>query len=164
MEEYPLLLSGGRIGTLCVRNTPEGCVCEACCPFRGDGLYRAYLLTEDGQRLLGVMEPEGGCLRAARRFSPRERETFGAVRGGQAVCSFAFDGAAARRGRRIERLLAGRTDVRVEQSGGRTRLLFPYDRTRPFPLPELFCFAAVRRADGADWVVYDFDAEENPQF
>lgn len=50
------------------------------------------------------------------------------------------------------------------ESGGRLELALPYSPARPWPLPELFCFARVEEIGGAPHVVYAFDDRKRPIF
>ena len=44
------------------------------------------------------------------------------------------------------------------ENGGRLELALPYSPARPWPIPELFCFASV----GQGRVTYLFDGEGRP--
>lgn len=49
-------------------------------------------------------------------------------------------------------------------AGGRTEFALPYAPDRPWPLPELFCFAAVRTVGDRRCIVYAFDGGRRPVF
>ena len=48
------------------------------------------------------------------------------------------------------------------ENGGRLELALPYSPARPWPLPELFCFAAVGRLAGVTRVFYGFSGSWTP--
>lgn len=52
----------------------------------------------------------------------------------------------------------------MRESGDHTQLAIPYSSAAPFPLAELFCFAALYRIEGKHYIVYTFDGKRNPIF
>ena len=52
----------------------------------------------------------------------------------------------------------------VRASPERLELAFPFSPERPFPLPELMCFARLGSICGEDRIIYAFDAQKTPIF
>ena len=50
------------------------------------------------------------------------------------------------------------------ENGGRLELALPYSPARPWPLPELFCFARVEEIGGELHILYAFDRRKAPIF
>ena len=50
------------------------------------------------------------------------------------------------------------------ETHGRVEFALPYSPARPWPLPELFCFARLVEMGGEAYVVYAFDEQKNPIF
>lgn len=50
------------------------------------------------------------------------------------------------------------------ENGGRLELALPYSPARPWPLPELFCFARVEEIGGEPHIIYAFDRRKAPIF
>ena len=50
------------------------------------------------------------------------------------------------------------------ENGGRVELALPYSPARPWPLPELFCFARVEEIGGEPHIIYAFDRRKAPIF
>jgi len=174
MERLPLYSQGERLGevTLALWG-PNGVRREirASMPDPGDGLYRAFLLGEQGEFPLGVMAPEGGCLSACRRVYYRDIEPLGRLLQGEARRSFSFEGRTEEWRESCcpaqlfhdkflsDRLrAAGRAWWRRE--GDLLYLALPLERGRPFPLDALFCLGRVECVKGRLCVVYTFREEE----
>ena len=51
----------------------------------------------------------------------------------------------------------------LHREGGSTRLAAPWPPEAPFPLTELFCFAAVTHREGRRTVLYTFSGGWTPQ-
>jgi len=166
----PLRCEGRTLGE--VRRRDEGCtvVFEAECECLTDGLYRAYLTGENGELPLGVLAPEDGRLRLRKRFPARETEKIGRITEARAEKSFSFTDESWKplppgpllQNARLDRALAAIPEARMRRSGGGWELALPYAPERPFPLPELFCFARVDASGGR--VLYRFDEKNHPIF
>ena len=50
------------------------------------------------------------------------------------------------------------------ENGGRLELALPYSPARPWPLPELFCFARVEQIGAQPYIIYAFDEKKAPIF
>ena len=51
-----------------------------------------------------------------------------------------------------------------DQAVWRLELALPYSPARPWPLPELFCFARVESIGGELHIIYAFDRRKAPIF
>ena len=52
----------------------------------------------------------------------------------------------------------------VRFPSARWELALPYSPARPWPLPELFCFARVEEIGGEPHIIYAFDRRKAPIF
>ena len=50
------------------------------------------------------------------------------------------------------------------ENGGRLELALPYSPVKPWPLPELFCFARVEEIGGELHIIYAVDRRKAPIF
>ncbi len=50
------------------------------------------------------------------------------------------------------------------ERGGRLELALPYSSAKPWPLPELFCFARLESIGGELHIIYAFDRKKDPIF
>ena len=136
---------------------------------REDGIYRAYLLGERGELALGVLAPEGRRMTLCRWLYSRDLEALGTLRRGEARCSRSFFGGELwervppERAGEISPLLRGEGPLWRRKAGERTLAALPWDKGQPFPLPGLFCMAAVGQVEGRSVVIYAFDAKGSPQ-
>jgi len=55
-------------------------------------------------------------------------------------------------------------DALFRRCGARLELALPYSPQRPFPLPELMCFARLAEIGGEKRIIYAFDAQKTPIF
>lgn len=138
----------------------------------GDGLYRAVLIGEQGELLLGVMEPSGRQLTVCRRLYSRDVAGLGRLLRGEARCSFRFQESLEWRetGAPDQLFQSGFLQSRLRpvkrawwrREEGRLVLALPLEQGKPFPLEALFCLACVRRVEGRRCAVYTFDGKERP--
>ena len=172
---------GGRMeggGTLLLREDGPRIRFEAVRPDDGQGLYKAWVLGEEGELLLGTLIPEGDGLRLTRTVSRSALERAGCwpVTGGRAVLCFPVPGQGERgsawapepnpgrlcRDALLRESLWGQPGF-CSRSQGELRLLSaPLRSGQPFPLPILFCLAKVELREGRPWLVWSFDREGNP--
>lgn len=140
----------------------------------GDGLYRAFLVGEQGEFPLGVMAPEGGRLCVCRRVYHRDLEAVGNPVRGEARRSFLFDGtgngwretccpAQLFRDRFWTERLKPFGKCWWRRDGDILLLALPLVKERPFPLEMLFCLGRVQCVEGVRCVVYAF-RENEPVF
>ena len=137
----------------------------------GDGLYRAALLGERGELLLGVLEPTEGRLVLRRELYSRDIARLGPLRRGEARRSFRFGEEAWRETEEPDRLFRSpflRSRLTAcrrawwRREGDRLILALPLEAGKPFPLEILFCLARVREVEGMTCAVYAFDGGEEP--
>lgn len=165
------------------------------CQFNGDraelrmevhpaaqGLYRGYLLGKSGSLDLGLLLPEGGCLRLNRSF-PIEmlaRQGCWPVTGARAVLTHAFDQGARRSTPQgwaplrngaslfphdlILAQAAGElpNGLLYRRQDGHFAIAAPWDPKAPFPLLPVFCFAQARQMAGRMYVVCSFHGDGTP--
>jgi len=164
MNELPLYAENGRPAGM-LRWKQEGLYVEfeALTDQRFDGIGRAYLRGEGGERLLGVMEPCGSGMRCRKRFAEPQLRWIGRWqggvlrRGGEALWS-PYAGEV--KGEWAKRL--AREGALQRKKGALQLVALPYDRDQPFPLTELFCLAEIREIGGRQYVVYAFSEEGKP--
>ena len=133
--EVPVCLEKRRVGTMRVEPSGADTVFRVCCTGLPAGLYRLYACGAGGELLLGVTED--GCLH--RRFSAAMTAPLGTV----ARCS--------------ARPAQGAVWRPLAPSDG-----LPWPQDAPFPLTELFCFAAVGQREGKRYVFYAFSGGWTP--
>ncbi|MCI9121178.1 MAG: hypothetical protein HFG00_06590 [Oscillibacter sp.] len=173
MDKFPVLLDGRMTGGELVLE-PEGLY--ACftvrCPLP-DGLWCAWAVGEQGELRLGVLEPLGGQGTIRRRVSRRTAAPLGRIRQGeirpldapppevwepvpepeQLFCSPG-----------LRQRLKGLPGVLSRKTEDRRFVAIPYDRSRPFPLVPLFCFASLGKIGEKSYLLFCFDGEERPVF
>ena len=152
--------------------------------FRPDrpGLYRGLLRGPKGQRDLGLLLPEGGCLRLCRSVPVRELERAGCwpVTGAEAVLRHFFsdgrgntlpqgwkkivDVSARFPGDPVLARSAGETVGWVvrDHPDGSFSLAAPWEPGEPMPLVPAFCFAHICFMSGRRWASYRFSPEGRP--
>ena len=178
MERLPLTCGNGARGEVAV--CPQGARTELRCslPDPGDGLYRAFLLGEQGELALGVLAPEEGRLALCRRIYSRDVAALGPLLRGEARRSFRFQDAPGEAvpdpgGWRETRCPAQLFQSRFLQNrlrpigrawwrreGALLILALPLEEGKPFPLEAMFCLGRVQEAAGTRCVVYRFQEEE----
>ena len=152
--------------------------------FRPDrpGLYRGLLRGPKGQRDLGLLLPEGGCLRLCRSVPVRDLERAGCwpVTGADAVLRHAFvDGGGSTLPQGWKK--AGNVSARFQNDpvlfhaageapgwvirdypDGSFSLAAPWEPGNPLPLVPVFCFARICVMSGRRWALYRFSREGKP--
>ena len=172
MERVKLYCRGACRGEITL--APDGARTEirAAMEDPGDGLYRAVLVGQEGELLLGVMEPAGKGLQLCRRPYHRDVRHVGELLRGEARCSFLFgdtacwhetgDPAQLFRGAFLQSRLRAVGRAWWRREGGLLLLAIPLEQGRGFPLESLFCLARIERVKGSRCVVYAFDEQEKP--
>ena len=163
METLPLYEGARQVGT--VRWAREGLYIhvEAAAERRA-GICRAYLRCENGEKLLGVLEPEGELLRCERRFAAQQLRSLGPFLAGE-LRQAGDDGwrpFAGGLGAYWDGRLAGTEGALVREEGARRLLAVPLDAARAFPLMELFCLAEPRDIGGSPCAVFAFSSGNEP--
>lgn len=160
----------------------QGSLVRLCLEVRPErpGLYRGLLRGSGGTWDLGLLLPEGGCLRVGRTLSLQALEEAGCwpVQSAEAVLAHPFSSddpppQGWKRTRKAADLLAGdpllartaaETPVWLVRPGadGAFSLAAPWDSSRPFPLAPAFCLARVEESAGRRLVVYRFSPDGRP--
>ena len=144
------------------------------------GLYRGYLAGPKNRTDLGILLPEGGCLRLSRSLSVSALTRRGCwpVTGGGAVLAHRFADSPPVPSRWssltspdqlfphdpvLDRALreVPRCSVCREQDGS-FLLAMPWDPGRPYPLVPVFCFSRIKVRSGRPWVVFAFRQDGRP--
>ena len=154
--EVPVCLEKRRVGTLAVTPSGADTVFRVRCTGLPAGLYRLYVCGDGGELLLGVTED--GCLH--RRFSAAMTAPLGAVTWCRAQPAAAPQWRPATLSDSLPWHVPAGTLLR--RQGAVTQLAAPWRQGEPFPLPELFCFAAVGRLAGVTRVFYGFSGSWTP--
>lgn len=165
MEELILYAEdGGAVGTLRWKREGLYVELEALTERRFEGIIRAYLRCESGERLLGVMEPFGGGMRCRRRFAEMQLRPLGRWQSGILRFSSGETGwmsyAGEITGEWSRRLTA--EGILTKPEGALRLVALPYGMGEAFPLTELFCLAEIREIRGRRYVVYAFSGEGTP--
>lgn len=157
------------------------------------GLYKAYLCGAGGKYLLGTLAPENGLLRLRRTISTDELRRKGVwpptgagvelafpvgkpsqpVHGNPAASHQERAQAGWTREQRPDRLMGDDLLARAAQrlqgtlvrreAGGFT-LAVPWEEDRGFPLCPIFCFAELKKFNGALYAFFSFDGQGLPTF
>ena len=171
MERVPVTLEEQQVGTLSVRE--EGLYVRYRAEYRlqKPEVLRLYALGERGELRLGTPEPRNGVFLLERRISAREAAAPGRLLRGE-LRRPGEDGPAWQAAQpgtlfseeRLRRQVRDCAGALVRQKNGGRQVALPFDCSRPFPLPELFCFASIRTIGGQQYAVFTFDAEGRPVF
>ena len=164
MNELPVFSENGmQLGKL--RWTQEGLYMqtEARTEQRLSGICRAYLRCENGERLLGVMEPEGQGMVCRKRFAEPQLRGLGRWQG---VILRGSGGGWQTYGGEIAgnwgKRLAKETMALLWREGELLLVALPYPPGEEFPFVELFCLAEIMQIGGGRYVVYAFSREGKP--
>lgn len=128
-----------------------------------DGICRAYLKGEQGEQLLGVMEPEGQGMVCRKRFAEPQLRHLGRWQGAVLRKNGErdwqpYDGEVAGNwGKRL-----GREGTLLRRQGNLLLVALPYPPGGEFPFTELFCLAEIFEIGGLRYVVYTFTQEGKP--
>ena len=171
MERVPVMLEEQQVGTLSCREEGLYVRYRAECRLPRPEVLRLYAQGERGELRLGTPEPRGGIFLLERRISARESATAGRLLRGE-LRRPGEDGPPWREAEvrtlfseeRLRRQARDCTGALVRQRGGGRQVALPFDCRRPFPLPELFCFASICTIRGQRYAVFTFDGEGRPVF
>ena len=170
--EYPVYCNRRPVGRVCLEEEPGRTRVEMLCRRDNSGLFRGYLIGEQGEWALGVLEPGEKGLEACRYLTAEGRAAIGRPRWGEMRLSFPFRAEEGWRALEEPRRFFRRSEFGLgleeaegalwRESRGLRLLALPFDNRRPFLLSTLFCFARIREIDGRAYAVFAFDQEENP--
>ena len=170
MERLTLYGNGRAVGVLTAETRGLYTCFTASCP-ACTGVCRAYAVGEQGELRLGVLEPAGSVFRLCRSLSARECAAVGRLVRGEIRASKDSAEPVWQEADAPERLfrtpflreqLRGVRGALTCRSGEEWLLALPLDVRGPFPLPGLFCLAAVRRIGAQEYAVFAFDRCERP--
>ncbi|MCI8398950.1 MAG: hypothetical protein HFF90_06065 [Oscillibacter sp.] len=176
MDKFPLLKDGVSVGELTTERESLYTWFTARSSLPKDpagGLWCAWIVGDKGELRLGILEPSGNVGTIRRRFSDRMTRPLGRLlrgeirpAGAQKTENWEAVTAPERlfRAPWLRQRLKGAQGALTRTENGCRCLAMPYDKGKPFPLTTLFCFAHIRTIDGKQYVVYAFDANENPIF
>lgn len=166
-------------GTVTVRQEGERVVCQAVCHAEGQGLYKAWLVGEEGKALLGTLIPENGALRLRRNMSVYTLKEKGAwpPAGAEIVMAYAFapENLSDPRWRwsecpcrlfedkTISHALRGVDRGLVRRDADGFFLAFPYVPGCPFPVPPLFCLGQMVRMGKGWYILFRFSRQGAPE-
>ena len=173
MEPLVILLHGKPCGELFVQERGLYRDYNAVCRIGSDaGPMRLFAVGERGELRLGVLQPEDGYFVLHRRISANEACSAGKLlRGELRPLAMQEDRwqpitepEKLFRDAMLLRRLRGQKGALFCCGGERCFVALPFDINAPFPLPEMFCLAHVRRIGQRLYAMFCFDSEENPRF
>ena len=173
MEKLPLYSKGAVVGELTVQQEGQSAWFQADCRRVPPGICCAWVVGDQGDLRLGVLDRQGDRGELHRRFSqrmtaPLGRFLRGEIRPAGGEAPSRDDWAPVQEGTLYSPLL--REGVRTcsgvlrRTRGERFELAIPYAPDAPFPFPEFFCFARSLRIRGTPYLVFSFNSREEPQF
>lgn len=147
---------------------------SARCRLPENGLWCAWVVGEQGELRLGVLEPEGEWAVIRRRFSDRMTSPLGRLLRGELrpasgqVKDEKWETAPEPdrlfHASWLQRRLRGAKGALTRKENGYRYVAFPYDKGKCFPLTTLFCFAHVKCIGNRMYAVFAFDDREMPVF
>ena len=176
MDKFPMMWNGRTQGELMTEREPMYTWFTARTALPGEGLWCAWVVGDRGELRVGILEPEQNGAAIRRRFSHPMTAHLGQILRGE--LRPAAEGKKEPTGNWepvteagklfrtpwLQKQLQGKKDVlRMEKKGVR-KIALPYEKNKPFPLTELFCFAQLQRIGEKFYVVFAFDREELPIF
>lgn len=166
-------------GTVTVRQEGERVVCQALGRPESQGLYKAWLLGEEGKALLGTLIPENGALRLRRNmsaFTLKEKGAWPPV-GAEIVMAYAFTPEEPPSSqwcwtecpcrlftdRVISHALRGVDRALIKRGADGFFLAVPYVPGCPFPIPPLFCLGRIEKMGGRWYTLFRFSRQGAPE-
>lgn len=172
--EYPVHLSTQRVGTLRMENDGLYRVFHAECTLDTEHIYRLTLCGSDGEMPLGVLAPCGGVLSLTRRISAASLAAAGEVlsarvQTGKLLAAgredwLLLDGQRPFACTALSEALGKFDGALYRKEGERFYIALPFPEGEPFPLEELFCFAAICVVGGERCAVFTVDDSGAPIF
>ena len=148
------------------------------CASPGPGLYKAYLIGEQGSILLGTPMPEGNCLTFGRTLTHPAMKACGAFPPLRGELTLASDGGPVQVPRGWSALREGEVPAldealsrsfralpqlwRREEADGFV-LAVPWRPGQEIPVPALICFAQMQSLDGRCCLLFAFDHKGRPR-
>ena len=172
MESLPVLLEGKKCGELLAEERGLYIFYRAVCDLKADiEPMRLFVVGEQGELRLGVIQPENGKFILCRQISARETAAAGRILrcelrsdvSGEPEWERVVEPEKLFRDPALKRHLRNGTDVLIRRSSDRCFVALPFDVRRPFPMTDLFCLARVRRIRQRPYAVFCFDRQEKPE-
>ncbi len=173
MDKYPLTYAEKTVGELSTEREGLYTWFSVSCHPPEEGVWCAWAVGENGELRLGVLEPTGRQFGICRRFSGHQTAPLGRLCRGEIRPlgqSCGSDWTLLARPEQCFRSpwlcaqIRSSQGVMTRREGERQLLAFPWDRGRPFPLVELFCFAREGCVGRKKCLIFAFDREERPVF
>ena len=164
--EVPLLYCGKEAGRVTVREEGIRASLQASAA-QCRGICRAYAVGEQGRVLIGVMEPGEAGFYCSRTISRSQWKGIGQLLRGEieekeekrekwnVVPAYGFF--------RFHRWQLPQGALWRRGEKGRF-LALPFSSSRPFPLPELFCFSRIQQIRQENYAVFLLSEQEMPLF
>lgn len=171
MDRFPLMWRGAEVGEVTVAR--DGLyVCFSAAAQILEGLWCVWIVGEQGEFRLGVLEPRDGQSVIRRRISGRMTAPFGRLLRGEVRSvsreTSGWECASSPAGLFRSEWLRRRLELCemgwFRREPGRLYLAVPYGVRTPFRLETLFCFAHIREICGERYAVFLFDEAERPLF
>ena len=158
----PLYLGPSVIGSLTISGSDDSAIRLFATTYTSiEGIWRAYVKTNDKTLLVGVLSPKGQCFEASRELS-RETLRIGKIRANDITYAFAkrsqeIEGSAWKTLSEIPEIfcrcdevcaLANSTGARFSDEEDELKLAVPFFTGRPFPRPDLLCLMTPIRISG----------------
>jgi len=173
MDKFPLQWRGKSVGELVVEQAGLYTWYTAACRLPDNQLWCVWVVGERGELRLGILEPAGEAACIRRRFSARMVQPLGKLLQGEIrpaaktvteQWETVSDPESLFQTPWLRCQLKDMNGVLIRKSGPRRYLAIPWDSAKPFPLPRLMCFPAVRPIRQRCYAVFCFDEAENPVF
>lgn len=166
----PLFLNGEPIDTLLLTVTGTRTSVEITMPRNDNGLFRGVLCCRKGEIPLGILEPHEDQLILRRPLLTEEIDRLGGAVSGEIRMSYSFQQTqwqplgqtpfftSADSGIRLKE----RSSLLWRREGNLKFLAFPFQSGKPFPMPDLFCFARIFTIRNCNYAVFAFNDQDFP--
>ena len=170
MEYLPLFRGGNPAGDAILEYQPPYTRITIRTTSRS-GLWRAWLIGESGEIKIGTLEPRGHEFMITRKFSRQALTPAGCLsrvelRPASESCGDSqsklypgVDSLENLENLKSSEKLSGTLERRWN---GLRYLAFPYERDKPFPRPDLFCFARLDDINARKYWIFAFNSENWP--
>lgn len=169
MDKFPVCWQGKAVGELEAQKEllNTSFLLRATLPEMG--LWGVWLIGEQGELRLGMLEPGEDCVGIIRRrFSDRMVAPLGILLRGelrpvkpeQSGWEPVLKPEALFRTRRLSEEILKEPSTLTKQGASGRWIAFPYDKGKCFHLVDLFCFAELARINGREYLVFCFDRKE----
>ena len=172
MDKFRILWNETDVGQLILEKENLYTWFHVQCHLPEKGLWCAWVIGEQGELRLGILEPEGERFVIRRRYSERLTSPLGNILNGEIRPAFCHE-------ERWEAILEPYKQIHnpwlrqqlceirgvlVCMEAEMLLVAVPYDRRSSFPLVSLFCFADIRTIRKQNYAVFAFDKTNCPVF